>query len=390
MKIIFRILIVLVVLVVVILIGVQIFGVKYLKGTVDKFVLPKVEEITGVDASIEELSLNLFKGDVRLDGLIIGNPEGYKGDLLTVKEFETDVALKPLLKKEVYINDLTLKDVHLSIISKGAENINVMDVAKHIDKVSGGSGKETKSSGGKKKSVENEVVDAPSDTEAKEPVDFTLKNAGFNFLFSFLLLPGEYIKKEYQLDWSLMCEAKDITNIDIAGNAPGSLKIKSGLAKKPDEPVVDLDGIIYPLTDMSKPSFEISGEILNFNMLDIQEWCEFLGVGSENLSATLNLVCEKGMFNETSNIELSFKNPKLYGYLSKEIGNVELPDNINVKVPVTGTWDDPKIDIKPVLSQVILEVTKTGLINKYVPKEYRDATKNAGDSIEEGLKSLFK
>ena len=391
MKIISRILVVLVILIMVILIGVQIFGVKYLKGTVDKYVLPKVEEIIGVDASIEELSLNLFKGDVKLGGLIVGNPEGYKGDLLTVGEFSTDLKLKALLKNEIYINNLVLKDVHLSVISKGVQSINIMDVAEHINKASSGEladDDNPKLDDTKQKSEEEVAEDAPA--EAKEPVDFTLKDSGFNFLFSFMLLPGEYIKKEYQLDWNLMCSAKDITNVDTVGNAPGSFKIQSGLARKLNEPVIDLNGIIYPLTDMSKPSFAISGDILNFNMLDIEEWCEFLGLGSDSLNVKLNLVCEKGIFKKTSNIELSFKNPKLYGYLSKEVGNIALPDKINAKVPVTGAWDDPKIDIKPIVTAAVFEITKTGLINKYIPEEYRDVVNEVGDSIQEGLKGLFK
>lgn len=388
MKIIGRILVILVVLIVVILTGIQVFGVKYLKGTVDKFVLPKVEEIIGVDTSIEELSLNLFKGDVKLAGLIVGNPEGYKGDLLTVGEFSMDLKMKALLNREFYINNLTLKDVHLAVISKGVQSINVMDVAEHINKASG---REFDDSSKAEDTKLNPSEEEDASAEAKEPDHFTLKDSKFNFLFSFMLLPGEYIKKEYQLDWNLICEAKDITNFDIDGNnAPGSLKIKSGLAKKPNEPVVNLNGIIYPLTDMSKPSFAISGEISNFNMLDIEEWCEFIGLGSDNLSAQINLVCENGIFNETSNIELSFENPKLYGYLSKKVGNIGLPNNINVEVPVTGSWDDPKIDIKPVISEVVLEITKTGLINKYVPHEYKESVKEASDSIQEGLKSLFK
>jgi hypothetical protein len=62
---------------------------------------------------------------------------------------------------------------------------------------------------------------------------------------------------------------------------------------------------------------------------------------------------------------------------------------IKVKVSVKGSWDDPKIDLKPALMKVVFEVTKSTLINKYVPEEYKDAAQEVGNTISEGLNSLF-
>jgi len=384
-----KILVGLVLFFVVVLAAVQIFGVKYLKKTVDKLVLPQIEEITGVDVAIKNLSLNFFKGTVNIEGVVLGNPEGYEGDLLTIGEFKTDLKMKALLKKEVYVNELKLKDVHLAILAKDAKKINVRDLANHITEATA---KEDPSQG-----LENETakqtakvlsVDDESTAKTTEPIDFKLKDSAFNFLFSFVLLPGEYIAKEYRLDWNLILEAKNITNMERE-SSPGSIKIQSGPSRKDSEPQVNIDGIIYPLTDMSKPSFAAHGTIFNFNMLEIAEWCENLGVGSSNLGIKINMVCEKGVYTAASNIEFTFKNPKLYGSLANQAGSVKLPDELKVKVPVKGSWDDPKIDLKPVLMKVVFEVTKSTLINKYVPEEYKDAAQEVGDSISEGLNSLF-
>lgn len=374
---------------VVVLICAQIFGVKYLKKTVDKFVLPQVEEITGVDVAIKNLSLNLFKGIVNVEGVVLGNPEGYDGDLLTIGEFKTDLRMKALFKKEVYINELKLKDVHLAVMAKDAKNLNVLDLANHIsaEKAKETSGKDNKNKTSKKSDT---VVSADEEVSTKttEPVDFKLQNSAFNFLFSFILVPGDYIKKEYSLDWNLILEARNITNME-SESSPGSLNIQSGNARKDSEPQVYIDCIIYPLTDMSKPSFAAHGTIASFNMLEIEEWCEKLGVGSSNLDLKLNMVCEKGLYTEASNIEFIFKNPKLYGSLANQAGSVKLPDIIKVIVPVKGSWDDPEVDLKPALTKVVFEVTKSTLINKYVPEEYKDAAQEAGKSISEGLNSLF-
>jgi len=379
---------------VVVLIAVQIFGVKYLKKTVDKFVLPQVEEITGVDVAIKNLSLNLFKGTVNVEGVVLGNPEGYEGDLLTIGEFKTSLKMKALFKKEVYVNELKLKDVHLAVMVKDAKNINVLDLANHITEATakGKPAKEKPAKDNKNKTATKSdqvvSVDDVSTAKTPEPIDFKLQNSAFNFLFSFVLLPGEYIKKEYNLDWNLVLEAKNITNMDNE-SSPGSIKIQSGSARKDSEPQVDIDGLIYPLTDMSKPSFAAQGTIFNFNMLDITEWCEKLGVGSSNLDLKLNMVCEKGVYTSASNIEFTFKDPKLYGSLANQVGSVKLPNEIKVKVPVKGSWDDPKIDLKPALMKVVFEVTKSTLINKYVPEEYKDVAQEVGNSISDGLNSLF-
>jgi hypothetical protein len=386
-----KILIGLVLIFVVILIVVQIFGVKYLKKTVDEFVLPKVEEIIGVDVAVADISLNLLKGSVSVEGVVLGNPEGYKGDLLTIGEFKTDLNVKALLKKEVYINELVLKDVHLSIISKGLQSLNVLDVANHVAEATA-STNSTTSTKTKKTTIKTEKTPSSKSeivASVKEPVDFTLKDSASNFLLSFVILPGEYIEKEYQLDWNLFVEAKDITTVGGVGSSPGSIKIQSGFARKESDPQFDINGIIYPLTDMSKPSFAINGDILKFNMTEIEDWCEALGLGSSDVNLKMNMVCENGMYTSSSSVEFKFKNPKLYGSLANQLKDIELPDEISVKVPVVGSWNDPKIDLKPALSKVVFEVTKSTLINKYVPEEYKDAAQEAGDSITEGLNSLF-
>jgi len=384
-----KILVGLVLFFIVVLFAVQIFGVKYLKKTVDKFVLPQVEDITGVDVAIKNLSLNFFKGTVNVEGVVLGNPEGYEGDLLTIGEFKTDLKMKALFKKEVYVNELKLKDVHLAIMAKDAENINVLNLANHITEATAKENpvqdNENKTA---KKSDQVLGLDEKSMGKTKEPIDFTFQDSAFNFLFSFILLPGEYITKEYRLDWNLILEAKNITNME-SESSPGSIKIQSGSSRKNSEPKVNIDGIIYPLTDMSKPNFAMQGTVFNFNMLDIAEWCENLGVGSSNLGIKINMVCEKGVYTAASNIEFTFKDPKLYGNLANQIGSVKLPDELKVKVPVLGSWDDPKIDLKPALMKVVFEVTKSTLINKYVPEEYKDAAREVGNSISEGLNSLF-
>jgi hypothetical protein len=374
-----------------IVIVVQIFGVKYLKKTVDKFVLPKVEEIVGVDVAVEDLSFNLLNGNVNVDGVVLGNPEGYVGDLLTISEFRTDLKMLPLFKQEVYINELVLKDVHLSIISKGVKSLNVRDVMNHVAEATASTNLNTLA---KADTVPSEVEKIQSSESAvvlssKESTDFTLKDSAFNCLFSFVMLPGDYIKEEYHLDWNLILEAKDITNVGGVGNSAGSIKVKSGSARKDSEPQVDINGIIYPLTDMSKPSFAFTGSVLKFNMTEIEEWCEALGVGSSDLDLSMDIVCEKGIYTSSSNIEFKFNNPKLYGSLEKHVKDVKLPNKISVKVPVVGSWDDPKIDLKPALSKVVFEVTKSTVINKYVPKEYRGTAKEVGDSISKGLDGLF-
>jgi len=99
---------VLVVLVVLVVGAAVFFTDRYLHTPVFKeAVLKSAHEELGADVRIEELHASLFSG-VELRGVVVGNPPGFTGNLMTAEAFVLRYRLWPLLHRRVEIEQLSL------------------------------------------------------------------------------------------------------------------------------------------------------------------------------------------------------------------------------------------------------------------------------------------
>jgi len=107
-KIILIVVAVLVVLVVLVVGAGVFFTDRYLHTPVFKeAVLKTAHEELGADVRIEELHASLFSG-VELRGVVVGNPPGFTGNLMTAEAFVLRYRLWPLLHRRVEIEQLSL------------------------------------------------------------------------------------------------------------------------------------------------------------------------------------------------------------------------------------------------------------------------------------------
>jgi uncharacterized protein involved in outer membrane biogenesis len=119
----------------------------------------------GTEVRVDQLQVSLFSG-VELHGVVIANPEGFSGNLLTAEAFVLHYRLLPLLRRRVEIEQLSLDKpvVVLSQNNKGTWNYENIGTAE---------GPVTRTNAAQS-SAEPKASSGPAKTGSGSPVDIIL------------------------------------------------------------------------------------------------------------------------------------------------------------------------------------------------------------------------
>jgi len=339
----------------------QVFGIKYAKFILNRDVFPLVNKEIGVKISIDDLGISLARGYIFIEGLSVANPDGYDGDLLTIKKVEANIKLTALLRKEVYLSQLRFDDVNLNIISKQLEDVNIVDVSEKLNEWTTKLEKEKTHTGvGSSEELE---YDAP-----QEFLKFTLEDLYLDIVLSFSHKASQPTNN-YDFILNLFYEADNITNVNKKNCPLGRFKITGDSPSVDNNISVDIDGIIYSLINIAKPSFESNINIMNVDLTGTDDLTEQLGISTDNLGIKGFLLCEHGTYVQPdSYLDLLFNNPILIGKLKGCFGHsLELPEELPINVLVRGSFGEPKINLAYVIQKVVSKVAKTTLKKKYFP-----------------------
>ena len=99
------------IILILLLTGVYFYAGEIVKKAVESYV-PKV---TQTSAKLEGMDLSLAKGEVSLNGLLIGNPKGYKSpDVFSVKQVKVVFRPTTLLHDKIIIDQVLIDGTHVS------------------------------------------------------------------------------------------------------------------------------------------------------------------------------------------------------------------------------------------------------------------------------------
>ncbi len=86
-----------------------------------------------VKVTVEDVSLSILDGQLKLKGLVIANPPGYEfANLLELKSGQIDVNMKSLLGDTVAIRNLNLDGISLVIEQKDVRGNNLQDILNNL------------------------------------------------------------------------------------------------------------------------------------------------------------------------------------------------------------------------------------------------------------------
>lgn len=124
MKKLLKIIVVLALLAAIALGGVLWYANRYIQSPEFKAqVLATAKQALGADVKIEELNISVLSG-VSLKGIVISNPPGFTGNLLTADAFTLRYKLLPLLQKRVEITQLTVAKPVVTLSSNDKKEWN--------------------------------------------------------------------------------------------------------------------------------------------------------------------------------------------------------------------------------------------------------------------------
>jgi hypothetical protein len=119
-----------------------------------------VPKVTGTPASVENVDLSLFKGQIEIKGLKVGNPAKYTHpNVFELGRIYVKFDPKSVLGDTILINQVLIENTNAAAEISQKGNINLMDINKNVQNFTQSSAKpaaqttaksETKSEGGKK------------------------------------------------------------------------------------------------------------------------------------------------------------------------------------------------------------------------------------------------
>jgi hypothetical protein len=350
MKKILKILVGVVIVVAVLLIGLQVFLNRGLNPVVQK-ALPQVSESLGLDAAVENVSINLFGGSLEVKNVKLGNPQGFKEpSVFALDSTSLDVSLRALLDGIVQVSDASVKNAKITIVRNAAGAVNLTEIQKQLPKSDVPAETEAKPQTEQKEDKESKPEAAESVKIPKVQID----KLAFNTLFEFV----DYKTTNAQpnrLGIDLSIDAADVVTFgELPEEEWGALNIKGGLHEKPDQFVVDIKAKVAPLTDPAALSFRAEGSIAAMDMTELGDVSQEIGISAESADIAITLIVDKGVFGKGSKMVAALRNAELVGDLKKKNKKAKLPPNISITIPVSGTLANPKINIVQAVTSSLL------------------------------------
>ncbi len=132
-KFLFKTILILLLLIIAALVGVYFYAGEIVKKAVETY----VPQVTGTSAKLDGMDLSLFKGEVSLNGLTIGNAKGYNSpDVFSVKKIYVQIDPKTVLEDKIVINKILIDGTHVSAeatYKNGAVTSNLTTIKNNVD-----------------------------------------------------------------------------------------------------------------------------------------------------------------------------------------------------------------------------------------------------------------
>lgn len=310
------------------LFGLQIFLTKGLTTALNQGVFPAVKGMYGLEMSITNASVNLFKGDALLEGFTVRNLKGYEEPtLLTFDTCRLELDMLSLLKRDPVVIKLAEADGAVLTVERNKQKLyNVKELADALKPV---------------ESKEAAPKAEPTEPAAKaKPVPVHIRRIAVDSRVRYI---DSGRSRTYDLN--LRLTGSDLFTVPAEGQPNSLLVLRGSLAHKKDAFATDLNAIVEPLTDPKNPSFNATGSILDISADFIADLLKSNDMESSSFSVKPSITCDAGLL-KGSRIDLVLNDLKIYG---TDIGDTTL------KLPLNGTLTSPSLDITGAIQSLFSE-----------------------------------
>lgn len=318
--------------------GLQMFLTKGLTTALNQGVFPAVKGMYGLEMSITNASVNLFKGDALLEGFAVRNLKGYsEPTLLTFDRCRLELDMMSLLKRDPVVIKLAEADGAVLTVERNSQKLyNVKELADSLKPVESA---EAPSAPAPQPSAPSPQTEPEEPVKAK-PVPVHIRRIAVDSTVKYI---DSGRRKAFDL--KLRLTGSDLFTVPAEGQPDSLLVLRGSLANNQDSFATDLNAILKPLTDPQHPSFNATGSILDIDADFLGDLLKKNKMESRSFSVKPSITCNQGVLNG-SQIDLVLKGLKMYG---TDIGDTTL------KLPLNGTLQRPSLDITGAIQSLFSE-----------------------------------
>jgi hypothetical protein len=384
MKVLFKILkwfvIVALLLIVLVIGGLYGFLKHGLTRTVQQHVLPVVLEQTGLDAELDFVSLDLFKGVFDISGIRVKNPAGFaEPNLLELESAAVSVQLKSLLALDpLVVQRIKLQGAKLHVVRNREKVINLHQIQQEL-KLPAAQVPE----GRPAEAAPAEVV--PAEPLGSMPLlALVLRALEADVTVDYVDHSEEPIVETGELTLNL--RGRNLATA-TAGDVPwGELYLMAKVMVNDHSFPINFNMLLAPYDSPETLSFDLKGVPFEVDGSLINKAIDKLGVASKKVWLEVDVKARKGVFV----VPDSVIGTELKGAtLDKSVAGVELTaSSLKFELPVSGSVMKPVIDWKSSLNSVIKQNQKVllkemggQLINKAVREKDKAGIQSLGAAL---------
>ncbi len=335
-------------------VGLQLFLNKGLTAALNQGVFPVVESMYGLDMSIENASVSLFKGRAELEGFSVRNLKGYaEPQFFTFDRCIFDLEMLSLLKRDPIVIKLAEVSGAMLVVERNRERkFNVKELADALRPVESAdlssealAKKEPPAAAPEEKApvpVLEEKAPPPEEPAAAQvpPVPVHIRRVAVDITVKYA-----DTKRDKEYDLSLRLTGSDLFTVPAKEQPESLLVLRGSMTHDQDAFVTDLNAILSPLTDPDSPTFNATGSILDIDAEFLADLLKKNDMESGPFSIKPSITCADGQLRG-SRIDLVLSDLKIYG---AEIGETVL------KLPLGGTLKQPVFDLPAALQSLFSE-----------------------------------
>ncbi|HEY5653413.1 MAG TPA: hypothetical protein VIR63_03475 [Pontiella sp.] len=289
-------------------------------------VLPRIQQETGIEARVGQLSINIPAGKLFLEDVEVRNPEGFMlENFASIERFEVVFDILSLFKHDpLVVKRIEVESALVNVIRNKEGELNVDHIRKLFP--------ESKASSEKKKpGLEKEQMPIPEVLLELLQCDATVRYLDF---------------KLNELDFALALDVKGqgISTLRDDTASWGSVGVVGSLGNNKNGFVTELNLKLAPLIDPETPSFDLTGRVMEIDTRMIASAYNRMGVRSKPFGIEPDIHCRNGRF-ENSALEIILKVIELEDKLAEKLGGMASIGKLRFSVPVTGSLREPKVEL---------------------------------------------
>jgi len=370
---------------VVALIGLHFFLQYGLTNTMRKVVLPRIEEETGIRATIGDLSINLPKGTLNLWDVAIKNPKGFVlDDAAKVDHILIKIDFWALLTADkIKIEKIAVHDALVNVIRNKEGDLNL----KAFEKPERAKPKTEQEKRAKKEKLKR---DWPEILITDLACNATIKYLDFKL-------------NELDLSLDLTLTGDHISTVKTPNTRWGNLFLVGGVGSEKSKFSTDLWMKIAPIRDPNSLSFDLTGRVMELDPRMLDKIYKKLKVKSMPFGVNPDLYVRENKF-EHSKVYFELNNITFEKSLSEHLGDMASIESLKMPIPVRGTLQKPKFNVQQAFldsvnpnSESILKAFLQGKLDlEKPPEDITDASVEfLGKKVDEigeneALKKLIK